>query len=90
MVAPAVVVVPNTVKGPVWLMVVRLAMESDWRVILPTPLQVMAFNVVNPAPVKSMFPVVVKAPLKVTGTAPELETVIPVAIVVAPKERAFP
>jgi hypothetical protein len=70
-------------------MVVRLGMESDWRIILPAPLQVMAFSVVKPAPVKSMFPVAVKVPLKVTGTAPKLETVIPVATVAAMKDRGL-
>ena len=89
MIVPAVVVVPNTVKVPVCVIVVVADMVRDCRVILPAPLTVKLPSVVNPPPVKSMFPVVVKAPLKVTGTAPELETVIPVATVAATKDRGL-
>ena len=90
MVVPVEEVVPKTVNVPVWVMVVVSVIARDCRVMFPAPLTVIFPNEVRPAPVKSMFPVVVKLPLKVTGTAPELETVIPVAIVVAPNERALP
>ena len=89
MIVPDVVVVPNTVKVPVCVIVVVAAIFRDCRVILPAPLTIKLPSVVNPPPVKSMFPVVINAPLKVTGMAPKLETVIPVATVVAIKDRGL-
>jgi hypothetical protein len=86
---PVELVVPKTVKVPDWLMVVPAKTRFS-RIALPAPLQVDAFNVVVPAPVKLMLPIRVKFPFIVIGTAPALERVTPVPTVTGPNVKAFP